>query len=394
MSAIVIMSAGARVVDPMHPFSQTSDPTMKAVPPGLVGIPHAGPFSNPLMQHCPGAISAPQLLQPKTVSSRDESSRDASEGSGTHVLADSPADDAGVEQHTVQRDGWASKAGDDDITRMLLQDGMDATGALDDLLGPLVANPQGTAMEDDLRNGELLFELEPYAERNKILVGEDDDTLLGALLSSCSAIALTTDPQATSRCWCQAAPPPVRTAVTQCHRSTGVCLPPLAPRWCPWQPLPTPRMRCSPAPLHLPPVRPSCRSPIRRLQGTAGRAARRAWRQCLQPHRRQHRLQHQCFPAAANSGGPACTAGPPSRPSGAVGRPKSPCCATRVVHGTAAATSWDPCRGLLHKKRASRRKRRLRRQADSLRGGAAAAAACARAYESVFIFEWASSVED
>lgn len=115
------MSAGARVVDPLHPFGQRPDPTMKAVPPGLVGIPHSGPFSNPLMQHCPGGISAPQLLQPKTVS-RDESSRDASEGSGTHVLADSPspADDAGVEQHT----------NDDDITRMLLHDGamMDATG--------------------------------------------------------------------------------------------------------------------------------------------------------------------------------------------------------------------------------------------------------------------------
>lgn len=53
-------------------------------------------------------------------------------------------------------------------------------GALDDLLGPLVANPQGATLEDDLRNGELLFELEPYAERSKILVGEDDDdTLLG-----------------------------------------------------------------------------------------------------------------------------------------------------------------------------------------------------------------------
>lgn len=55
------------------------------------------------------------------------------------------------------------------------------TGALDDLLGPLVGNPQGATMDEDLRNGELLFELEPYAERSKILVGEDDDTLLGML---------------------------------------------------------------------------------------------------------------------------------------------------------------------------------------------------------------------
>lgn len=120
------MSAGARVIDPLQYGRNASE-----VPPGLVGIPHAGPFSNPMLQHCPGAISAPQLL--KAPMTRDESSHDASEGSGsgTHVLADSPADDTGVEQqHTGKhgRDGWTGK---DDITRMLLQDGgsmMDATG--------------------------------------------------------------------------------------------------------------------------------------------------------------------------------------------------------------------------------------------------------------------------
>lgn len=129
-----IMSAGARVIDPMQFGRGASD----AIKPGLVGPCAPGPFSNPLMQHCPGAISAPQLLQPKAP--LDESSRDASEGSGTHVLADSPSpgDDAGVEQQQQPkaRDGWTGRADDvEDITRMLLQDGgsmMDATGALTD----------------------------------------------------------------------------------------------------------------------------------------------------------------------------------------------------------------------------------------------------------------------
>ncbi len=140
------MSAGARVVDSnLHSFAPEAV-LVNSHAPGLVGIPNAGPFANPLMQHCPGAISAPQLLN-KIAPPRDESSRDVSEGSGTHVLTGSPIrpDDAGVEQapprHVLAREGevcvyleekvevWgggmvraANEDDVEDITRMLMQD--------------------------------------------------------------------------------------------------------------------------------------------------------------------------------------------------------------------------------------------------------------------------------